>query len=366
MIKYPSSDVYKDIMGRVPVLPAVSILLPFHPVSSSRADLEHRVKVTLENVRHQLLRNYTAETTLAVMERLVKLEAQLDYGSPHKSIGLFASPHQGRVWYFENPVEERISIGDNFVVRDLVADGKELRHYLIMLLSDKECRFYLAGEDRLEPLRTGAPTDVFAYVNEKPERVANFSDPGDRKAIVMDKFLHYMDNELTQVLVNHPLPVFVLGPEKVIGHYKAHSRHLPQIAAYLHGNYVDAPESRLRELVQPCLEAMRQDNQQSVLALLQRAADDKKLSTGIVPAWADAAHKNGRLLVVEKGYRFPAHHGDTADRIVAAVASQDDPFLIPDAVDSLIGQVISNGGEVEFVDDGALGEFDRIALVRYY
>jgi len=305
MTKYPSTAVYKDIMGRVPMPPAVSILLPVHPVSSSHTELQHRLKVALENARHQLLQNYPVDTALAVMERLVRLEDQLDYTTWHKSIALFASPHLGRLCYLDTPVKERTTIGDTFAIRDLVADSKELRQYLILLLSDKECRFYLAAEDRLERLKTGAPAEVFAYVNEKPERVANFTDPGDRKSIVMDKFLRHMDEELTRVLSLHPLPVFLLGPEKVIGHFKAHSRHLPHIAAYVQGNYIDIPESQLRPLVQPHLEAWQKNHQQSILSLIRKAVDDNRLSTGITALGADTANKNGRLLVVEKGYRSP-------------------------------------------------------------
>ncbi|HVU94127.1 MAG TPA: hypothetical protein VHE34_02845 [Puia sp.] len=366
MIKYPSTAIYKDIMGRVPIPPAVSLLLPFHPVFSSHAELKHRVKIALENARHELLRNYTAETTLAVMEKLARLEAQLDYATPHKSIALFASAHLGKLWYFDTPVEERLTIGDTFAVRDLVADSKQLRNYLILLLSDKECRFYLAGEDRLERLPASAPTEVFAYVNEKPERVANFSDPGQRKEIVMDKFLHYMDDELSQVLTRHPFPVFLMGPEKVIGHFKAHSGHLPQIAACLHGNYIDTQEFQLLQLIQPALEAWRRQNKQSILTLVRKAADDKRLSTGITAAWSDAWHNKARLLVVEKGYRFPARRGDTPDQIFREDSAENNPFYIPDAVDALIGQVIANGGDVEFVDDGDLAECQHVALIRYY
>src|SRR5579872_1888508 len=229
MIKYPSTTVYKDIMGHVLVPPAVSILLPVHSVFASHAELLHRLKIAMENVRHQLLRNYTAQTAVAVMNRLDNLPRQLKDDTLHKSIALFASPQKSKLFYLDTTVEEKIVVGDTFAVRELVADCKQLRQYLIVVLSEKQCRFYLAAEDRLEQLTTSIPAEAYAYVNEKPERVANFSDPGDRRENLMDKFLHYMDNELSRILALHPLPVFAMGPEKVMGHFKAHSRHLPQI-----------------------------------------------------------------------------------------------------------------------------------------
>lgn len=353
-------------MGLAPIPPAVSILLPIHPVFSAHEELQHRVKVALENARHLLLKNYSAETVVAVTARLEQLRLQLKNSTPHKSIALFASPRKSKLCYLDIPVEERTVIGETFAVRELVADSKRLHQYLVLVLSDKECRIYLATEEKFERLKTDIPADVYAYVNEKPERIANFSDPGERKEIVMDKLLYNIDQELAHILTRHPLPVFVLGPGRVLGHFKAHSCHLPQIAAYVHGNYVEAGEPELRRLVQPCLEAWQRHNSRLLLSQLETAAGQQRLSMGITEAWSAAWHNNSRLLVVEKSYHFPARRGDTPDRIFREDFPGDNPFYIQDAVDALIGRVISRGGDVEVIEDGTLGEYDHIALIRYY
>ncbi|HXD77628.1 MAG TPA: hypothetical protein VN616_07455, partial [Puia sp.] len=357
---------YREMMGRVPFPPAVSILLPVNPVFSAHAELHHRLKVALENVRHRLLQDYTNDTAAAVLQRLTRLRLQVNYNSPKKSIALFASPHKEKLFYLDSTVEEKVIIGDSFLVRDLVADSKQFRDYLVLVLSDKECRFYLASEGKLERLKSEIPTEAYAYVNELPERVANFSDPAERKEIVMEKLLHKMDGELTHLLARYPLPVFVMGPERVIGHFKAHSRHLAQIAACVHGNYVEEDEAELHRVLQPCLATWHQHNNEALLALLETAAGDKLLTTGIREAWAAVSHDQGRLLVVEKHYSFPASRGDTPDRIFPESSPQTNPFCIHDAVDELIGQVISKGGNVEFVEDGALDKFGHVALIRYY
>ena len=156
----------------------------------------------------------------------------------------------------------------------------------------------------------------------------------------MEKFLHHADKEISGILTHYPLPLFVLGPERVVGHFKAHSHHLKNIVASIYGNYVDAGEAELRDVVQPGLEIWRLRGRQQLLSLLQNAAGQKRLSVGSKEA-AAAAHDNGGLLVVEDGFRFPE-------------------------LDALIGQVLQHGGDVEFIDDGALTAYDRIALIRYY
>lgn len=354
-------------MGRVPLPPAVSILLPVHQVFSSEPGLQHRLKIALENTGHRLRKNYTPEAAAVILARLDKLRLQLQSDTGHKSVALYASQLYSKLVYLDVPVEESIFIGDSFAIRDLVADSKRLRGYLVLVLSEKECRFYIAGEDhQLKLLKTTIPTEVFAYVNEKPQRVANFSDPGERKEVVEDKFLRHMDEELSRILVLHPLPVFVLGPEKLPGHFKQDSQHHARIAGYAHGNYLHAGEPELQCAVQRCMAQWQRQKQHAALGLLETAASQKRLSIGMVQAWATAAQKNGRLLVVEKSFRFPARRGDTPDRIYREDSPSENPWAIPDAVDDLIGQVIDQGGDVEFVDDGTLEEYDRIALIRYY
>lgn len=366
MIQYPAIAVHQDLLGRAPLPPAVSISLPVHHVFSSGSELQHRLKIALENAGHRLRKSYTPEVAAVILARLDKLRSQLQYDTEHKSIALYASQLHGKLVYLDIPVEENISIGDTFAIRDLVADGKELRGYLIVLLSDKECRFYLFEEGHLELLETTHPAEVYAYVNEKPQRVANFSDPGERKEIMMDKFLYHMDEELSRVVALHPLPVFVLGPEKVVGHFRMHSRHSDRITSYVHGNYVGTGETELNRVLQPCIAEWQRRKQQSLVSELETACQYHRLSAGITRAWAAAVQKNGRLLVVEKSFRFPARRGDTPDKIFREDNSENNPLGIPDAVDALIGQVISQGGDVEFVDDGVLEEYGRIALIRYY
>ena len=367
MIKYPSTFLHQDLMGRVPLPPAVSVLLPMHQVFSPEPGLQHRLKIALENTGHRLRKNYTAEAAAVILARLDKLRLQLQSDPEHKSVALYASQLHSKLVYLDVPVEESIVIGDSFAIRDLVADSQQLREYLVLLLSDKECRFYLGDEaHHLKLFKTTIPTEVFAYVNEKPERVASFRDPRERKEIVGDKFLHYMDEELSRILVRHPLPVFVLGPEKILGHFKQHSHHHARIAGYAHGNYLHAGETELQCAVQFCMAQWQRQKQHAVLGLLETAAGHKRLCIGMAQAWATAVQKNGRLLVVEKSFRFPARRGDTPDRIFRDDSPEENPWGIPDAVDELIGQVIDQGGGVEFVDDGTLEEYDRIALIRYY
>ena len=46
--------------------------------------------------------------------------------------------------------------------------------------------------------------------------------------------------------------------------------------------------------------------------------------------------------------------------------SSNNNFFIKDAVDDIIEKVIESGGDVEFVDEGILTDYQKIVLLEYY
>jgi hypothetical protein len=93
---------------------------------------------------------------------------------------------------------------------------------------------------------------------------------------------------------------------------------------------------------------------------------DKKLEYGIKQVWQAASQKNGRLLLVEKNFMYPAHQGAQPESITREDFSLNSPFYIKDAVDDVMEKVLTCGGDIEFVRDGTLKEYGRIALIKFY
>lgn len=117
--------------------------------------------------------------------------------------------------------------------------------------------------------------------------------------------------------------------------------------------------------MQPYIADWKHVKQQELLNIIHEAQDYNKLSIGIQDVWKNAMHKRGRLLVVEKNFMFAATQGIHKDEIQDATAVTSFSF-IKDAVDDIIEQVLSNGGDVEFVDEGFLSAYEHIVLIQYY
>ena len=276
------------------------------------------------------------------------------------------SPLFEKVIYLDIAVEERTIIDESFEIRDLVYSKKQINKFLILLLSGKETKLLLANSNNALRIDLNIPETVFAYVNEAPERVANFSDISDRKEIVVDKFLHHIDKALSEILKIYHLPVFVIGAEKVLGHFKSITKLRDNGFTYVHGNYIDSSFTVLNEVLSPYISQLIKAKQINLLEKLEAAKSNNKLAKGIIEVWKDASDKNGSLLVLEKNYMFAAQHSDEANKIYEASEIDNNYSGISDAVDDVIEKVLLNGGDVEFVNENVLVDFDRIALIKYY
>jgi hypothetical protein len=134
---------------------------------------------------------------------------------------------------------------------------------------------------------------------------------------------------------------------------------------FIHGNYNEATEPEIRDALQTYISNWRKVKEQDLLQQLESAMNNKKLAIGIQNAWTSAARKNSRLLVVEKDFVYPAQIIN-AETISARDANANNPFYIKDAVDDVMEKVLQNGGDVEFVENGALKDYEQIALIQYY
>ena len=179
----------KEVMEAVHYRPAVSVIMPFEPKMSLKTELAHSLKTAADKVEQELLQNYPGELGELVMHKLRAIIKDLNFNTHKKSIAIYVSPVFEKVLYLDISVEEKIIVDESFEIRDLVYSKKQLHKYLVLLLSNKVSRIYLGNTATFVRIVSDTPESISAYVNEVPERVANFSDKSDRKEIMMDKFL---------------------------------------------------------------------------------------------------------------------------------------------------------------------------------
>ncbi len=356
----------REVMEALHYRPAVSIILPFEPKMNLKTELAHSLKTVADKVELELLENYPDEMAVLVMHKLRAIIKNLNFNTHKKSIAIYVSPVFEKVLYLDIAVEEKIIVDESFEIRDLVYSKKQMHKYLVLLLSGKESRMFLGNSKDFVRIVSNSPESVYAYVNDAPERVTNFSDPSERKEIIMDKFLLHVDNALDIILNAYHLPLFVLGPERILGHFKKLTKHAGAVIEFIHGNYEEATLPELKEILEPHIADWKKVKQKDLLNQLEDAAGKKKLAVGMKEVWREAMNHKGRLLVIEKNYMYAAEHGGSEEVIYKAEEPYSKFSYIKDAVDDVMEKVLETGGDVEFVDEDLLKDYDHIALMQYY
>ncbi len=356
----------REVMEAVHYRPAVSIIIPFKSKINLQTEIKHSLKIAADKVERELTTNFSEEISSLVMKKLRNIINDIKLDTNKKSIAIYVSPVFEKVLYLDIAVEEKIIVDESFEIRDLIYSKKQLNKYLVLLLSGKEIKIYLGNSTTFIRILSHTPESVNAYVNEPTERVANFSDTSEYKEVLMEKFLHHIDHELSEILNVYHLPLFVLGAERISGHFKNISKHAETVAEYIHGNYENTSLQELKELLKPHINQLKIDNQKKILNQLEEAAGSKKLVFGMKEVWHEAMNLKGRLLVVEKNYMYAAQHSSVKDVIYKALAPDDNFSCIKDAVDEIIETVLGNGGDVEFVEKDVLKSYHHIALIKFY
>jgi hypothetical protein len=356
----------RNVVEAIHYRPAISLILPFEPKMNAKSELVQRLKFAMDKVDREVRQNYHADLADLVIQKLKKIVRNLNFNTFKKSIAIYVSPVFEKVLYLDIPMREKIVVDDSFKIRDLLYAKKEFHRYLVLILSGKWSKVYLGDYSSFVKVKSNVADHIAAFTHDMPERVTNFSDPSEQKEILLNRFIRHTDDGLRFVLQAYPLPVFVMGSTKILGHFEALTKNDKSIAGYIYGNFEDASEKELSSALQPYILDWKKVKTADLMHQIERAADMGKLSAGMNQVWKMANQHRGRLLIVEEKFAFAAEQGESEEIIHPAEEPYNKFSYIKDAVDTVIEKVLEYGGDVEFVENGTLEDYNRIALIQYY
>ncbi|MEP7107589.1 MAG: hypothetical protein ABI760_06390 [Ferruginibacter sp.] len=354
----------REVFDAVRYGPAVSIIVPFEPQMSLKSGIIHCLEAAAIKVEQELSDNYPDELGMLVMKKLHDIFRNLNFNTYKKSIAIYVSPVFEKVLYLDFAVEERVVVEESFDIRDLFYSKKQLHKYLVLLLSSKASLIFAGNSSALVRIVSNTAESFYDPVIEMQEKETDFMDSSCREDILTDQFLRHIDNVLDIILNAYRQPLFVLSSEKILGHFKNLTKHGGAVVEYVEGKFDEVGLDRLKETMEPYITNWKKVKQKDLLNRLEAAAAKKKLATGLKEVWDEAMGHRGRLLVVEKNYNYAAQHESVEEVIYKAIDPYTKFSYIKDAVDEVMEKVLENGGDVEFVDEGVLKDYHRIALIE--
>jgi hypothetical protein len=183
-------------------------------------------------------------------------------------------------------------------------------------------------------------------------------------------YIHFIDEvidkEFRQSPVAAPQPIILMGDTKILGYYKQMTSNADRIAGMVEGNYEYANTDELKRRIAPVLEQIDRRDEENALTLLYGAVNTNHYAAGIAEVWRAVAEKKCRLLLVETDYHQAARAGENPYTILIDDEIENVRNRIPDAVDDIIEMTFNGGGDVVFLENGKLEEYQHIACVTYY
>jgi len=355
----------REVIESVHCRPSISLIMPFIAKINLETELSQAFKIAVDKVERELKKKYADEISQLMVNKLKTTINNVDLKIPKKGVAIYVSSLFEKIVYLDVIVQERIVIDESFAIRDLIYSKKQCPKYILLLLSAKRFSFYLGNLNQLTKLGASIPESIHAYINEWPEKVANFTDTNDRKQIVIQKFLQHIDTDLGRVIREYELPVFLMGTEKLIGHFKKISKHMEVIVGYINGNYEQMSFAKLEEILKSHLEVWQNQKDKEAVNTLDTAGERNKLVKGIKPVWEAVMNNLGNKVFVESSFIYPAQIGSALDLIEPLQKPDNEVPYQRDAVDEIIEKVIVNGGDVDFVGAESLTNYEHIALVTY-
>jgi hypothetical protein len=355
------SDVLE--LARRTAEPAVTILMPVAQPVVAHPDTQPRLRALLERALDIVESWWGPEVAERVSSQLERLELQLDPRSEvARGLAILATPDDGRLLRLPFGPAEQAVVDRTFATRQLLEGIARHPRFRVLVLDGHHAKFYDGQGDRLVELsRHGFPLHVEPPREwDTPQRDLPIHEEAEKEQ--HRAVYRAVDEALEAVSRTDPLPIVVTAAERELALFGKVTRHGDLIAGQVSGNYEHADPAELAAAVLPVLEAHRVGRHARVVERLREAHGRERAVMSLDAVRAAANEGRGHLLVVEQGFTFPRHRIDEATSGV----TPEKQLEVGDVVDDVIETVLLAGGDVEFVEDGALDDCGRIGLLLRY
>lgn len=343
-------------------VPALSILLPTHRTSPDNKQDPIRVKNLVDEARERLAAEFSQRDLESLLQQLDTLVNDINYPHTLDGLALFVSHDFAKLYNLPFTVPARVVIDQTFATRDLVYGMHREQRYWVLLLSQGSTRLLVGTGETLEEVHD----ENFPMPMTGPGATAPL--PYSADSSYLDdrhrRFFQQVDSAFTTYAKAESLPLVVGGVDRQASFFQEVSQHATAIAGTLSGNFDKATLPELTPQVWSIIQSVRAENRSRALQELDNAMGAQKVVSTIEEVWRLAQDGRGKLLLVEKNYHVPAIVTENGGlELVEQVGGVQ---VMDDAVDEIIEVVLAKGGEIVFVDDGALTEQHHIALILRY
>jgi hypothetical protein len=354
--------------------PCLTIILPTHKTAPERTVDPIEMKKTLAQVKDDIVMMY-GKPAEELCSKLDGMYESIDFNHNLEGIGLYVSPVISEIVHFPFDVTKKISVGQSFLLRELISMEAYFEDYFLLDISLEEVKLFRGSGKQLNMIQNkDFPKkfdDDYEYQRSQPLGVGHGygqkNPEGDKSVIIeerFEKFLKDIDRTLTPYLKNNEL-LILAGVKQELGYFQKVSEHNDKVAGKVIGSHAHTNLPELAALAFEQVSCARKEIIIETVKDIEEQFGRELAVTGIDNTWRAAREGKGRLLVVEKDYIQKAFRKPGVEHLFLSPPAEVHEIL-DDAVERVIKTVLEKDGEVIITENGVLDKFEKIALLLRY
>lgn len=364
-----------EMLKREKGRPCISIIVPLHFPEEGKADKLHIGKV-IKAAGEQVLSSYPDKAG-ALIDSMKNLFSEINFDRNQEGIGLFVSPGFGYQTFFPFTVTEKIVVGQNFDLRDLLYKSQYSLPYYVLHLDEKKARLYKGKLKHLEEINN--KDFPLAYHNEQeyqpPAQSSSYAGYAHVKSFERDKaalekrrfesFLHHAD-ELIDDYIKDSEAIILCGVKRYTSAFLNRTNHGEKIITVINGNYEWVNTTEVAAMAWPAIQAFIAEKMIDEISDFKEKTGEGLAEEGVLPVWDAIAEGRGLKLLLEKDYHVQGFLEKQYSYQLYLQPPKEPHIILKDAISELIERMLDKDGKIIFVENGMLRKHQSIALITRY
>lgn len=304
-----------------------------------------------------LLEHYDESVAAPVIERLRALLGDAGRVGSLPGMALFVNKDIAEVVHLPFKVNEGVTVGSTFHMRELLRTGLDSIAYHVLVLGRDEARLYEANDaEVIREVHGGFPVKNMHHTTDVVQVTTA------RGQVHQERRFHQV---VDQAVRAHVGPDGIVVPACTVARHGAFLGHVEDPRIYhghLRGSFGKVAP---RDLVAKAWKVVHAGQQQRMLKELERAAEGPPaLFLGAVDEiWSAVMEGRGDVLFVERDRNIAARIQEERLVLMSEDADHQPGF---DLVDQLIEEQLAHGGQVRLLPNGSMEHLPGIALKLRY
>lgn len=298
----------------------------------------------------------------ALSEKLEALAKSVDHRKNLDSLVLFVNEDIEEIVRLPIAVTNRVVMGNSFATRDLVRSINLETHYYILVLHKDEARLIEALNDK-EVQEFGS---TFPIQNADHSKIFSAqSKTTNRAGDLVAEFFNFVDKRVNEVRKENPLPVLVCSDEANYYEYlKIADQKDTILSSFLNRSRQNEQAKAIVSDAWPIVQQFTQEQNDARKSELMQAVNEQKFLSDTNEISRAIAAGRVQTLFVEQGLYQAAtfENGEIAYQGNATGG----PEVVDDIYDDLIEKNRDFGGDVVFLPEGTLDQFNGFGAVTRY